>query len=311
MGTTSDSLLGGTRSALAIGLVLALGACGGSREAAWEDDTTANNQDTPAVSQEEAQSALEQADAAWAERDDTARLQEAIDGYTAVTQSNPDDYDTWVKLSRAHYFMADCHHRFDEAKAEDMMSSFQSGTQAAERGLMSLSPEFKERMQAGSRVDQALEVLGESAVPALYWRASNLGKWASADSFATLLSYKDEIRAVMAHCLENDRDYFHWGPDRYFGVFFGRAPSFAGGDLERSKQHFEASLSREPNYFGTHVLMAQDYAVKAQDRAVFDEHIDFVLNGDPMAAGPELGPENRCEVRKAQRLQEQAPTLFE
>lgn len=191
------------------------------------------------------------------------------------------------------------------------MSSFQAGTQAAERGLMSLSPEFKERMQAGSRVDQALEVLGADAVPALYWRASNLGKWASADSFATLLSYKDEIRAVMAHCLENDRDYFHWGPDRYFGVFFGRAPSFAGGDLERSKTHFEASLSREPNYFGTHVLMAQDYAVKAQDRAVFDEHINYVLNGDPMSAGPELGPENRCEVRKARLLQEQAPTLFE
>ena len=310
MGTSWVSMFGGARAALAIGLVLALGACGGSRNAAW-DDTTPGGDDAPQVSAEQGQSALEQAHAAWAQRDDQAQLQSAIDGYTTALQSNSDDYDTWVRLSRAHYFMADCHHRFDESKQDAMMESFQSGTQAAERGLMSLSPEFKERMQNGEQVAEAIQVLGEDAVPALYWRASNLGKWASADGFATLLSYKDEIRAVMAHCLENDRDFFHWGPDRYFGVFFARAPSFAGGDLDRSKEHFEASLGREPNYFGTHVLMAQDWAVKAQDRAAFDEHIAFVLNGDPMSAGEELGPENRCEVRKAQLLQAQADSLFE
>ena len=308
MGTTSESR---QRARLAtIGLVLALGACGGSRDAAW-DDTTANDSAAGAVSAEEAQSTLEAAGAAWAQRDDAAQLQAAIDGYTTVTQSNPSDYDSWVRLSRAHYFMADCHLRFDDAKQEEMMTAFQAGTQAAERGLMTLSPEFKEQMQAGALMQDAVSVLGEDAVPALYWRASNLGKWASQDGFATLLSYKDEIRAVMAACLEKDRDFFHWGPDRYFGVFFARAPSFAGGDLERSKEHFEASLAREPNYFGTHVLMAQDYAVKAQDRALFDEHLNFVLQGDPTSAGEELGPENRCEVRKAQQLQTQADSFFE
>ena len=290
---------------------LALGACGGSRDAAWDDTTPEGGSGAPAISADQAASTLETANTAWEGRDDLAQLQAAIDGYSQVVQSDPSDHETWARLSRAEYFKADCHLRFDEAQQEEMMNTFQRGTQAAERGLMALSPEFKEKMQAGTLMQDAITVLDETSVPLLYWRASNLGKWASADGFATLLSYKDEIRAVMAQCLEQDRDYFHWGPDRYFGVFFARAPAFAGGDLERSKQHFEASLSREPNYFGTHVLMAGDYAVKAQDRALFDEHVNFVLNGDPMSGGAELGPENRCEVRKAQALQAEADSFFE
>lgn len=284
-------------------------ACGGGREAAW--DTTANDESQEQLAPEQRTSILDEGRAAWDGRDEEANVRTAIEKYTAATQADRTDADAWVMLSRSHYYLSDCHLRFDESKREEFMSNFESGTRAAEHALIALSDDFATRMRAGTRIEEAIDVLDASAVPALYWRASNLGKWASADGFATLLSYKDEIRAVMGRCLDLDREYFHYGPDRYFGVFYGRAPSFAGGDVERSREHFETSMRHHPHYFATRVLMAQDYAVKAQDRATFDEQLAYVLEHDPEEGGPEIAPENRCEQRKARDLVAQADELFE
>ncbi len=289
--------------------LLAAVACGGGREAAW--DTTANDESQQQLAPEQRTSILDEARAAWDGRDEEANVRTAIEKYTAATEADRTDHEAWVMLSRSHYYLSDCHLRFDESKQEEFMSNFESGTRAAEHALIALSDDFATRMRAGTRIEEAIDVLDASAVPALYWRASNLGKWASADGFATLLSYKDEIRAVMGRCLDLDREYFHYGPDRYFGVFYGRAPSFAGGDVERSREHFETSMRRHPHYFATRVLMAQDYAVKAQDRATFDENLAYVLEHDPEEGGPEIAPENRCEQRKARDLQSRADELFE
>jgi len=56
--------------------------------------------------------------------------------------------------------------------------------------------------------------------------------------------------------------------------------------------------------------MAQDYAIKAQDRALFDQQLQWVLSHDPESM-PELAPENRCEQRKARELLENADEHFE
>lgn len=293
---------------LLAGMLLAQMACGGGREAAWDDTTT--NDEAQASGTDRA-ALLATANEAWAGRDDEAQVRVAIENFQAAAEADRSDSDTWVMLSRSQYFLADCHLRFDESKREEFMSTFEDGTRSAERALMAVSEDFATRMRNGTRIEEAIDVLQADAVPGLYWRASNLGKWASADGFATLLSYKDEIRAVMARCLELDPDYYHRGPDRYFGVFYGRAPSFAGGDTDRSREHFEASLRHAPNYFATRVLMAQDYAVKAQDRANFDENLEWVLANDPEMGGAEIAPENRCEQRKARLLQEQGDDLFE
>lgn len=285
-------------SALAVG-------CGTSRDEAWDTTPAADAAGGSSDNQ-----AMEAGNQAWAGRDESASVDQAIASYSAVTEADPGNYDAWVALSRAQYFKADCHLRFEDGQDEAFLSTLEAGTQAAERGLMAVSDEFAERMRNGTRIEEAVSVLEASAVPALYWRSSNLGKWASADGFATLLSYKDEIRAVMQRCLELDAPYYYYGPDRYFGVFYGRAPSFAGGDLERSREHFEASLAQQPNYFATHVLMAQDFAVKSQDRALFEEQLNWVLENDPESL-PEVAPENRCEQRKARLLLATADEVFE
>jgi tetratricopeptide (TPR) repeat protein len=291
---------------------VASGACGGGRQAAWE--TTPQPAGAKATEQEGDQLAQAKAaaQAAWSERSDEKKLREAIASYQRAVEIAPKDIESYEQLARAFYFLADGHIRFhSDANAEaDLLVAFEQAVTAAEKGLIALSEPFAQKMRDGAKIEEAALTLDKTGVPLLYWRASALGKWATAKGFATLLSYKDEIKDVMQICLDKDPNYFYSGPDRYFGVFYARAPSFAGGDLAKSREHFDKSLAKEPNYFGTHVLMAEDLAVKAQDRKLFDEHIEFVLKSDP-AVIPELTPENKIEQKKAELLKKQANDLFE
>lgn len=291
---------------------LALSAGCGGRTAAWEETTPAKSAPGTTASADTLQQQKDAAEAAWAERDNEAKLREAIAAWEKVVAAEPKNTEAWGKLARAIYFLADGHIRFHAgAGSEDeMLAAFEKSVTAAERGLLALSEPFAAKMRDGAKIEEAAKSLDKTGVPLLYWRSSSLGKWATAKGFATLLSHKDEIKEIMQLCLDKDPEYFYRGPDRYFGVFYARAPSFAGGDLAKSREHFDKSLAGHPNYFGTHTLMAEDLAVKAQDRKLFDEHVEYVLKGDPNVI-PEIAPENRVEQRKAELLKKRASELFE
>ncbi len=297
------------RSMILVGVASALlVACGTTRDAAWEvEEPTTPKAEAHAGQREQL---LAEAKEAWEKRDDEAEVKKAIAAWREATEIDPKDYDSLVSLARAEYFLADCHVGFDENAKEEYKKILESATRSAERALMAISDEFTKKMRSGWRIEEAVQVLDKRAVPALYWRSSALGKWATADGFATLLSYKDEVKAIMQRCLDLDQPYYFYGPDRYFGVFYGRAPAMSGGDLNKSKHHFEISLSKYPDYFATRVLMADDYAVKAQDKQLYRELLEYVINGDPEAL-PEAAPENRCEQRKAKLLLEEIEERFE
>lgn len=295
---------------LAAVLGLSVPGCGGSYDSAWDDPSATETSEEGQTEEGQSRRAelIAEGDAAWLERDDPDRIRAAIAVWQQAVEIDGSDHETWVKLARANYFLADGHLRFEEDAP--LQETYQTAIQAAERALRALSPEFAQQMAAGELPQDAVAVLEADAVPALYWRAAALGRWAQQDGFATVLSFKDEIRAVMTRCLELDRYYFFAGPDRYFGAFFSIAPTYAGGDLDRSRQHFEESIRREPNYFGSHVLFAENYAVKSQDRELFESELRYVLDGDPNSLeGAE--PENRAEVRKATALMERIDELFE
>ena len=285
-------------------------ACGSSRQGAWSQPV-APRADAQAPQAQERMATLEQeAEQHWTKRGQETELRAAIQAWNQVTEADPTRHETWVRLSRANYLLADGFLSFDDNRRDEFNETHEQGVRAAERALVALSPDFGRRMEAGTRIEEAIAVLDRSAVPALYWRSANLGKWASAQGFATLLSYKDEIRAVMQFCLEHDEDYFFAGPHRYFGAFYARAPAFAGGDLTKSEFHFKRAIDRHPNYLATRVLYATDYAVKAQNRALYEEQLNLVIAGDP-AAEPTVEPENQIEQRKARAALAEVADKFE
>lgn len=291
-----------------VALALVWGCSG--REAAWE--TTTAVKATNAETSDTSSDLKDAAKAAWEQRGEEKQLQLAIDTWRKVVEADPADHESWTSLSRALYFLADGHIRFhaDEEHEERMLTTYEQSVTAAEKALIAMSSDFAAKMRDGEKIEEAVTVLDASAVPALYWRSSALGKWASAKGFATLLSHKDEIKSIMQHCLDSAPTFYYQGPDRYFGVFYARAPGFAGGDPDKSKKHFETSLSAHPDYLGTRVLMAQDLAKKIQDRKLFEEQLNYVLSADPNVI-PEIAAENAVEQKKAKQLLAQADELFE
>jgi hypothetical protein len=300
------SLKFGHRVAL-MSMVALLAACSTTRETAWETTEGAGAIDE--ASRARVADLLNQANAAWDQRADMAQAKAAVDALKAATDIDPTNGEALSNLSHAIYFYADCHLRFDESNPDLYKDTHEQGTKAAERALAALSPDFAAKMAAGSRIEDALDTLDASAVPALYWRSSNLGRWATLESFATLLSYKDEIREIMEFCLNNNPTYWYQGPDRYFGVFYAKSPGFAGGDMKKSANHFNIAMQANPDYWGTRILMAEEWAIKEDNRALFEELVDYVLEGDPNVV-PYIKPENSCEQRKAQILKDDIDEYF-
>ena len=63
----------------------------------------------------------------------------------------------------------------------------------------------------------------------------------------------------------------------------------------------EEALAAAPKYLATKVLMAENYAAKIKDRALYDRLLDEVLAADPDAL-PEVAVEQRVEQEKARRM---------
>ena len=287
-------------------LLVALGLCACSgRKAVWDAEPAAPTTDatTAAVADPDAEA---EGDAKWAERDNPDNIRAAIEAWTRVAEADPSNADVRVKLTRAHYFLADGYLRGDE---DTYLEVLDEGVKWGEKAVVAASPEFAKAMADGAKLPDAMALVGTEGVPAMYWYAGVLGRWAKAQGFAVLLGQKDNVKATMLRCLELEPTYFHGGPHRYVGTMYAVAPAFAGGDLDKSKEHYETSLEIEPNYVGTKVLWATELAVKQQDEETFDRLLAEVLATDDNVI-PEVAAETRVEKQKARELQAQRDEFF-
>ncbi len=288
---------------VALGLWMAIGGCAG-RKAVWKEDPgqTAGT----AATGTDAAKLVADGDAHWDKRTSADEIKAAIASWEKAAEADPKNADVLVKLTRAHYFLADGYLRNDDKAYLEMMDK---GVKWGEKAMVAASPEFEAKMRDGTKYPEAVKSVGAAGVPAMYWYASSLGKWAKKKGFAVLLGQKDNVKATMDRCLELDPNFYYGGPHRYFGAYYAIAPSFAGGDLEKSKVHFKKSLEIEANYIGTKVLWAAELAVKQQDEETFDKLLAEVLATKDDVI-PEVTPETIVEKQKAQELIDQKDDLF-
>ncbi len=278
--------------------IMAIYGCAAKRQAGWqiEIEKRAGN----------VQALLEKADALWEQRGEQAKLEEAIRAYEDVISVDPENLEVLTKLSRAYYLLADGY--LEGGDVEKQLETYNKGAQYGERA-MALDPEFKKRVESGVKVEDAISVLDSKYIGAIYWSASNLGKWAKKKGFLTLLKYKDKARKMVQRVLEMDEKYFYGAPHRYFGAYYALAPSFAGGDLKKSEEHFKKSLEIEPNYIGTWVLKADTLDVKLQDKELYRKDLEKALS-IPAESLPEIIPEQNAEKRKARLFLDEIDSRF-
>lgn len=303
---------------LVLALALSLVACKG-RTSAWEEKPTTTPTDgTKDGGEKPAAVTMETAMQAWegrTEKDATLRAIAAFEqlaGCTAGTSSPTErcpavstaaeQTELLAMVTRANYYFADTFLRA-EADADSFLDYMDRAVWWGERAVIAASPEFGEKMRNKAKFEEAIVVIGAPAIPAAYWYASALGKWARAKGFGVLVGNKDKIKATMSRLLELDPNFYHGGPHRYFGAFYSIAPDFAGGDVKKSQEHYEKSLEIAPYFLGTKVLMAENMATKLDDEALFDRLLEEVLAADLSAVPVEILPEMRAEQEKARELQ--------
>ena len=286
---------------LALGFIVTTGCAG--RKAVWKEDPA---QTAGASAGSETATIVAKGDEAWAKRTDPAAIRQAIQAWEQAAEAEPKNLDVLVKLTRGHYFLADGYLR-DDDKA--YLAAMDKAVKWGERAMVASSTDFEASMRDGAKIPEAVKMVPKEGVPAMYWYASSLGKWAKKKGFAVLLGQKDNVKATMDRCLELDPTFYYGGPHRYFGAFYAIAPTFAGGDLEKSKVHFNKSLEIEANYVGTKVLWAAELAVKQQDEDTFVKLLNEVVAA-PDDAIPELTPEIIVEKAKAKALLAEQEDLF-
>lgn len=296
---------------VALACVLPYGCAG--RQAVWSEDSSepapnqqATGQQTSTTAGDEVAKLVAEGNTHWDQRTSAEEIRAAITAWEKALEQQPGDLDVLTKLTRAHYFLADAYLRDSE---KEYLATMDKGVKWGERAMVAASPEFEKMMRDGAKLPEAVKVMPKAGVPAMYWYASALGKWAKKKGFAVLLGQKDNVKATMDRALELDPNYYYGGPHRYFGAYYAIAPAFAGGDLEKSKVHFKKSLEIEPNYVGTKVLWAQELAVKTQDEELFDKLLAEVLE-TPDDVIPEVRPEIMIEKIKAKELIAQKDDLF-
>lgn len=257
----------------------------------------------PATDAAAFQAATAAGDAAFALRADRTQLETAIARWEEAIKLKDDDVATYEKLARANYLLADGWLSFEVAdKKQLFLDTYAKGYGYAERGMRALSKDVDARLDAGVDLKDAAQLLGKDGIGLLYWYATNLGKWGNAQDITVVLTYKDRIYAIMEQVLKLDPNFFYGAADRYFGAYYSIAPSFAGGDLDKSWEHFQTTMRIEPRYVATWNLIAEFYAPKRQDEKLFDEMTKKVLDA-PLDIIPELAAETAVEKRKAEALQ--------
>jgi tetratricopeptide (TPR) repeat protein len=293
-------------AAIAVAAVM-LGACGGAPGKDLDRAALA-----PGQMAEHARLVAE-GDAEWLLRADSARLEDAIVAWERAVDIDGTDWKTCEKLARASHLLGDGWLSDKVARLE----AFERGFRYAERGLKAYSPELARRVEAGVSLADAIALVDWRGVGLVYWYATTLGSYANDQGMTVGLKHRDAIFKSITHVYATDPDYFHGAADRFLGAYYAVAPAFVGGDLDKSRVHFEAALERAPNYLGTYVIMAEHLATRMKDAESFDRYLKLVINARPCgenAGAPcildQLAPESDIERNRAASLLARRDELF-
>ena len=278
--------------------VLALAACAPKQPS--ESFDVAEAPAVPAASPERAE-----ADALWEQRADREKLVLALAKYEVAMSADARDRHVGERLTRGWYFLGDAYETEDAARITAWDQSIAWG-----KRCLAINPQISALLAKGDETDAtAVRAATIDDVPCLFWTATAIGRWALLKGPAATLAHVATVKAYIERVDDLDPDFYFRAADRYWGVYYASIPSFAGKDLQKSKQHFDSALEHAPGFVGTKLLLAESWAVETKDRATFETSLNDVLAADENAL-PDIRPEVLAEKRKAEALLAREDELF-
>ncbi len=248
-----------------------------------------------------------QAKAAWAGRVERSELGRAIDLYTRLAESHPEDPQPLIALSHAYVELADYHLRA-ASDAGNRSDALERAIDAAEKALVASSPSLNAALKKGTPIDEALKSVEADKVVALATYGAALARYAVDKGFTALLMYRTRLTAVMQRVIDVAPDTLYAIADRELGAFYARVPGFAGGDLTASRSHFDKALQLAPAALETKLRYAETYAIEARDRTLFVKLVGDIGTADLGSA--DVAPDNTLVKRRAALLAAATDELF-
>jgi len=140
--------------------------------------------------------------------------------------------------------------------------------------------------EAAAMVDpaQAGPLIGLAGAEALYLEAVCTATWARMQGFTPLIERRGAVMAALVRVAQLAPGLDGAGADRELGALYAALPAYAGGDLDAARKHLLEAIARAPQDARNHLVLARTVAVKAQERALFREHLGIAAkSSDPLA----------------------------
>jgi hypothetical protein len=156
-----------------------------------------------------------------------------------------------------------------------------------------------------------LKTLSEGDYPALFWATLSWNAWISLNlDQPRALSQMASAGACLNRLLEMDSLYLHGLPHILAGALYSARPPLLGGDPSKAKTHFETALKENHGkFFLTQVYFARYYAVRVQDKVLFERLLQGVIADNPEDL-KDACLINRVMQRQAEHLMRQLEDLF-
>ena len=213
---------------------------------------------------------VRRADDYYLGRQNLANLAKAVSLVRDAAGNNPQDYESWWRLSKF------CNYWARHAAGAEKLKLFRAGIEAGKKAV-ALEPD---------------------RVEGHFWLGANYGLMAEEGGLIEGLRLIDTIRREMETVVKLDPDYEEGSGLRTLARICYRAPFFKGGDKRRSVQWLEESLRRYPTNSLTMLYLADSYLAVGR-RAEAREMLEKILQ---LCPDPDYGPEladNQAEARQA------------
>jgi tetratricopeptide (TPR) repeat protein len=170
------------------------------------------------------------ADLLYRDREVLASATRAAAIWNERLSSNPKDFESAWKLSRAQYWLGT------------------NGLPERER---------KDALEAGIAAGRKAIAIDASRPDGHFWMAANMGALAESFGLRQGIRYRTPVREALERVLTIDAPYLDGSADRALGRWYYKVPGLFGGDKRKSEAHLRKALSYAPDSIISHLFLAE------------------------------------------------------
>ncbi len=205
-----------------------------------------------------------------------ADLEEIINLYESALQVEPDNFEALSALGHLYLLRGDGYCK----EGDDKKNCFKKALYYNERAMYT-NPDFKELIDNGAEVWEAVEVLSEREMePMLFWATAVFYYYKeSLGPLGQMINFRwiKRARRVMERMSEVNPDFGGGAVHFTWALYYLAIPESVGGDREKSEVLFAKAIEVGDDWLLNRWGRAKYFHVKMQNREQFKKDLEWVI----------------------------------